>query len=148
MVEGDPTGEHWVAAKRFATLAMHLEPSDRTATALLAEIKARASEAAWHWAPAVDGDAALADVLLQRLPKVSKKGDNFQYLAFARWAVTLCRRISGIRHEATSLASQLPSAALIHCGRAQERCEASIRTRVSWRMRWRRCEHMALLSLP
>jgi hypothetical protein len=128
MVDGDPPGERWSPAKRLATLAVHLEPSDRTAAVLLAETNARTGNAvlragdidttrrdwqeAWHWTPDLADDSTLVDVLLERLPKVREESDNFRFLALAQRAVALCRRTFGTRHEATCLASYHLSAGL------------------------------------
>ena len=152
MVEDDPPGEHWHAAKRFATLAVHLEPSDHTAISLLAEINARTGEAAlrtgdieatrraweeaWHWAPVLENDATLVDVLLERLPKAREEGDFFRMLALAQRAVAVCRRTFGIKHPATCVALYHHSMALTLCGRHAEALEAidallPIRTEVS-----------------
>ena len=140
MVEGDPPSEHWTAAKRFATLAVHLEPNERTAAALLAEINARTGDAAlragdiettrrdweeaWHWAPDLADDNTLVDVLLERLPKLREEGDYFRFLALAQRAVAVCRRTFGTRHEATFVAWNHHAAALKRCGRATEALEA------------------------
>lgn len=78
----------------------------------MGDIKAtrRDWEEAWHGAPVVEGDGALVSVVLERLPKVREESDYFRFLALAQRAVAVCWYT--FRHEATSLASEDPSATL------------------------------------
>jgi tetratricopeptide (TPR) repeat protein len=140
MVEGDPPGEHWNAAKRFATLAVHLAPDDHTATALLAEINARMGDAAlragdieatrrqweeaWHWAPAEADNGKLVDELFDRVRKDGDSGDYFRMLAFANRYVTAAMRSFGPGHADTCTALYYQVQALWLLGRNDEALEA------------------------